>query len=435
VNKNKRLLRTHLGTQIFFDAKKGVLRHDYPGKCPSNLLFVKSTEDCGALVHARDFSTDGGDGPPNIAGLTDERDVVTRVQVTPSEHGLIGLAANGLLLCARPDGSADFASLHMREWERFEVVESHNEESWRPPSARGGTELMLSALQAHVGSALQKINLNVNRFDPTHSDARPIVVWIHNEVSENYNWCNDGANLQRVAAFVFVSNWQMQSFIEAYAIPAKKCVVLRNAISLDSARPRRQWRANRPWKIRCAYISAPYRGLDLLLDSWATVEPANAELHIWSSRKLWGAHWNDDEYEQQLFRRAEEMPNVTYHGIAPNSTIREALEDMHFLVYPSTFLETSCIAAIEAMAAGCRVIAPSLAALPETTAGFGCIYPFTRNRAEHVLLFSDALRKELIQPWMGDLSLADAQQEYCHVIYSWEKRSREWLRLIDDVVS
>ena len=68
---------------------------------------------------------------------------------------------------------------------------------------------------------------------------------------------------------------------------------------------------------------------------------------------------------------------------------------MHFLVYPCTFAETACLAVIEAMAAGCRVIVPSLGALPETTGGYARIYPSNPERQEHAAVFSENLAAEL----------------------------------------
>jgi glycosyltransferase involved in cell wall biosynthesis len=85
---------------------------------------------------------------------------------------------------------------------------------------------------------------------------------------------------------------------------------------------------------------------------------------------------------------------------------------------------------IEAMAAGCRVIVPSLGALPETTGGYARIYPFNPNAEEHVATFSENLAAELATPWAGEPELSLNQQAHCAVVYDWPRRLREWRQLI-----
>jgi hypothetical protein len=47
------------------------------------------------------------------------------------------------------------------------------------------------------------------------------------------------------------------------------------------------------------------------------------------------------------------IPNVNYIGYKPNEFIKENLKNYHMFVYPNVFgKKHSCIAAIEAMAAG-----------------------------------------------------------------------------------
>ena len=57
----------------------------------------------------------------------------------------------------------------------------------------------------------------------------------------------------------------------------------------------------------------------------------------------------------------------------------EKLKKMHIFAYPSIWPETSCVAAIEAMAAGCETVTTNLGALYETCSPFGTFVNFDRN--------------------------------------------------------
>jgi glycosyltransferase involved in cell wall biosynthesis len=241
------------------------------------------------------------------------------------------------------------------------------ESAWVPEVPAAGTELMVGGLRERLGAELERINLQVNHPGHDKTDKRPRVVWMHHHVNQRWvQWCKNGELVDSISCFVFVSYWQREQYLHAFGLPPQRCVVLRHA--LDLSPDLRRWEAAPIW--RCAYTSTPFRGLSVLLDAWQRLSPGNAELHIWSSMKL---YLEDDSPYQHLYERAGSMPGVIYHGIAPNPELRAALRSMHFLVYPCTFAETACLAVIEAMAAGCRVIIPSLGALPETTGGYARI--------------------------------------------------------------
>jgi len=296
---------------------------------------------------------------------------------------------------------------------------------WAPDVPAAGTELMVAGLKERLGEELQRINLQVNRHGHDKADKRPRVVWMHHDVNQRWvQWCKQRELVDSVSCFVFVSYWQRDRYLNAFALPPQRCVVLRHALDLGPSHLRR-WEAGSTW--RCAYTSTPFRGLSVLLDAWERLSPANAELNVWSSMKL---YLEDDSPYQHLYERARSMPGVIYHGLAPNPELRAALRNMHFLVYPCTFPETACLSVIEAMAAGCRVIIPSLGALAETTGGYARIYPSNPNAEEHAATFSENFAAEMATPWAGEPELSISQQAHCAAVYGWPGRLHEWRQLI-----
>jgi glycosyltransferase involved in cell wall biosynthesis len=208
--------------------------------------------------------------------------------------------------------------------------------AWTPAKAAGGTELMVGRLRERIGDDLERINLQVNRPWREGSDKRPTVAWMHHDVNQAaVQWCKDRDLVNAVSCFVFVSYWQREQYLRSFDLPPQDCVVIKHALEQDVAS--RRWDVRPPW--RFAYASTPFRGLSVLLDAWRQLDRGDAELHIWSSMKLYAL---DDTPYEHLYERARSMPGVIYHGLAPNDELRAALRTMHFLAYPCTFAETAC---------------------------------------------------------------------------------------------
>jgi hypothetical protein len=415
---------TCFDTLVYYDLELRALCHDDVATSPRNLMIVSSPKETSIRV------TELPPRPADQVGqLTDELPEISIMNAGIDRH--IAFYRNNRLATAHPDGPITFDRQRLMTWEVFRLVHKdhlNNRRYWKPATPQGGTQLMLARLSNSLGSDLERINLKVNFFSPGEIDPRPLVVWVHNQPNPLYDWCKSSEIISKVSRIVFVSSWQQQKFIEAYRLPPERCAVIRNAIVTSDTM--RSWPAYDQWRWRCAFISAPSRGLDLLLAAWNDLSPENAELHIWSGTDLW--RFKGQEF-RPMFSRAMESPNVHFHRIAPNAEIRTALLDMHFLLYPCTYDETFCISIVEAMDAGCRVIASSRAALPETAAGFARLYPAVEDFSQHKNVFMQTLADELRNPWRGQTDLAIAQQNYCRVAYDWTRHAQEWRHLIKEL--
>lgn len=347
----------------------------------------------------------------------------------PGGAGRLAFTKGGRFLTGRPDGSVEFSATKLDTWEKFDCIseEAARRKAWRPDTASGGTELTLAGLRERLGDSLDLIDLKLNLGWRSEPKIKPRIAWIHNDINSTFEPLNEAEIVKDIDMFVFVSNWQKSRFLERYRhIRSKSCVIY-NGIRTDE--PGNQWKSDAPWRFRCAYISDPGRGLDTLLEVWKKLDPQDAELHIWSGTRLWGENGSDRRF-YHLFAEAADTKGVFYHGIAENRLIRKALLEMHFLLMPSDFLETFCISAVEAMASGCRVLAPAIGALPEVVGEFGWLYRHQHDKNAHAEIFVEILNSEFRLPWKGDTCMRERQIEHVKQEYSWNVICEQWSALI-----
>lgn len=196
----------------------------------------------------------------------------------------------------------------------------------------------------------------------------------------NYLWAHDDANalkdsslmipdvaqrmFEKCDAVFLLSHYHQQRWIQAFNLPLEKIFLTTNGIPLsrfDLQIESLSGRARRAY-----YSSTPQRGLEILLKSWQFIKSAvpDAELHVFSSFKVYGLQ--ERKYFQDLYDLARSLPGVYYHGSVGQARLRAEAQQCRVLAYPCIFPETSCITAMEAMAAGCAVAGTALGALPET---------------------------------------------------------------------
>lgn len=251
-------------------------------------------------------------------------------------------------------------------------------------NAMGGTELMKYALAKNLDPAiLDKFQIIPSRVREIEKGKIPIL-WLHDLPGDPESAHLKDGGWEKFEKIVCVSHWQRQQYQNFFGIPSSKMHVLQNAII-----PIEENEKSDPEEcVNIIYHTTPHRGLELLVPIMEFIEKQLPDkkwhLDVYSSFKIYGWDQRDEQY-QPLFDKIKEHPNMTYHGYKPNEEVKEALKKAHIFCLPSIWQETSCIAMIEAMSAGCICVHSSLGALPETTANWSLQYDFSEDMNEHAI--------------------------------------------------
>lgn len=129
-------------------------------------------------------------------------------------------------------------------------------------------------------------------------------------------------------------------------------------------------------------------------------------------------------------------PSVRYYGARPNGEVRDAVLRAHVWVYPSIVAETSCLAAQEALMAGCLGITSSLGGLPETCAAWTWMFGFDESSEVMCVHTLQHMRRALAdyrRPETQDHLVA--QSRYFKQFWSFESRVPEWEALMTRLAS
>ena len=290
--------------------------------------------------------------------------------------------------------------------------------------ANGGTEMMRNQLYSRVDPDLldkfQIICSRVRWIDPK----KPTILWCHDTWDDpESQHLKEEERRARFEKFVFVSNYQLSTYNLALQVPYAQSFVMQNAIEPIELKDKNKD------QIKLIYHTTPHRGLNVAVA--AIMELAKNygdKIHfdVFSSFEAYGWKERDKEFED-LFNNIKEHPQMTYHGYQPNEKVREALQEAHIFAYPSIWPETSCIAAIEAMSAGCQVVCPNFAALPETTANFATMYQWSEDIQFHANVFANMLNAAIQNHYDENTQRKLLyQKNYTDNFYNWDLRASQW---------
>jgi glycosyltransferase involved in cell wall biosynthesis len=295
-------------------------------------------------------------------------------------------------------------------------------------TAMGGTELIYNRVMDNLSDELkEKFVIIPQRVREVHvNDKRKKILWLHDLAEDpESTHLRDEANRDLFTQFVFPSNWAMWDFHQKLGVPYEKSVVINNFID-----PIEQHEKPKDGKKKIIYFSTPHRGLNILESVVRVMEQHrdDFEVDVYSSFKLYGRDEQDEMPEfKEMYDRLNELKTVNYHGTVSNEEVRTALLSSHILAYPSNYLETSCLVAIEAMAAGCLAVVPNYGALPETCKDFARMYQWHPVEQRHAATHYHCLWHALDHVFDDSTQhLLDLQTVYYNHFYSTGYNMAKW---------
>jgi len=251
------------------------------------------------------------------------------------------------------------------------------------------------------------------------------ILWIHDAVNVPFLEGEDPTHIPVDRIFA-ISHWQKDEWSRHFGIPIERFFLTRNGVDLTMFKP-----GEKRDRHRLIYVSRPDRGLSVLLELFPHIRKRvpGAELHIYTYQ-LPGDRLDD------IICQLAQQPGVYMRGSLPKAALAAEMALARLMVYPSTWQETSCIAAIEAQAAGTPVIASTLAALPETVHNgvSGYLIPGGPHTAEFGRRFIEAVVALMNDDEVWQ-KLSQGARYRSELLYDWSVIAKEWLaeleRLID----
>ena len=299
---------------------------------------------------------------------------------------------------------------------------------------RGGTELQLEFLQKHIDkSLLDKFQICTSVPGKVPIDPSKInILWQKNSYDQAnlVDWFKDKTKHNIYDWYVFNSHWNYEQFRFFYDIPTHKCVVIKNGIPKLKLKET-FYKEGDP--IKLIFHPTPWRGLNVMLGAMQLIKNKNVTLDVYSSTEVYGTSFKkaNDKIYQPLYKQAKKLPNVNYIGYKSNQQIVKNITQYQIFAYPNIWEETSCISAIEAMAAGLHMVTTNYGALYETCSEWPVYVQYSDNYkrlAEAFAYAIDSLTSFLHEE--GCQNHLQSQANFYKKFYDWQGRKEDWTNFL-----
>lgn len=254
-----------------------------------------------------------------------------------------------------------------------------------------------------------------------------VITWRHAYrycEAPHYVWCHDlhAPGLENLNAYDFVfalSDFHSKYLESMVQVPSNRIIVTRNGVDPSKFHPKTSK------KCRVVWPSSPDRGLDNAVRILERVREqfSDLELHVFYGFDNMVAAGRGEE-AMRLQKMIQEKPWITFWGNVTKEKLYECLATARVWLYPTNFMETFCITALEAGAHGAIPVVRKYGAAAETCERFGLspvvidLEPTAENDAVYAEAVCNALREERDTP------------KLCEEKISWQSLGDEWIELL-----
>lgn len=263
----------------------------------------------------------------------------------------------------------------------------------------------------------------VSRFPRVFSlpfQSRLKVMWNHDNLVEPKNYRRETF---RADLFFTLSAYHEAEYLSQLPELAPFCLRTKNGVDLEMAREARQAAVKDMNKV--VYVSRPERGLEILLRHiWPRLLKARPELRLF----LMGYEARNKPGQEHMAALVAAAPGTMVLGSLAKPEFYRHLAEAALLLYPCSFPEISCIAALEAQALGTPIITSRDFALPETVgvpryliSGRPAFPAYQEAFIDRALLYLDDRDR-----YRQDTATA---RQWVREHYSWSQIAGEWLEL------
>lgn len=259
--------------------------------------------------------------------------------------------------------------------------------------------------------------------------SRKKFLWIHDAnilpYYEGRAYENEGIDvlknvIHQFDGIIALSNWHKNYLINFYnldLIESEKVFIIPSAIDTNIFKGVFEKQKN-----KFIWTSHGYRGVDKMIDYFHKIREKlpSAELYIYR---------DETSFSDYVLEEIKKYHYIHYGGKLDHEKIPDEFESSEFWFYPTNFIETYCMSAVEAQMSKCVCIATDIGALTETVSDRGILIkePIYSNEYEDRAIneIVNISNNEDLKKYYQELGYKWAKEQ------TWEKRAKQWYELFE----